>query len=137
MLSVAMATLMIKCPKTQKAVPIGFEHSRQSFEDGPVISSTYHCPHCGELHRWLKHEAWVEESPPVGTFTGERKRMPLSYCFKCGGELPEGFVPRGLPSANANAASLRAPGRKCACDPIGGVPAWPGTSGRPDTPSMH
>lgn len=133
-----MATVMIKCPKTQQAVPIGVEHSKQSFAAGPIISGTYHCPHCDALHRWIKRDAWVEEEwLPLPTRSGERKGMPMHHCFKCGGELPEGLIPRGLPPTTANAVSLRAPGEECTCNPIGGVPAWPGTSGRPGSQSAH
>ena len=59
--------------------------------------------------------------------------MLKTHCFKCGGELAEGMVPRNLPSFSASVATPR-PGQRCTCNPIGGVPVWPEPGGRPVGP---
>ena len=126
-----MATLLIKCPKTARAVPIGFEDSKESFAASPNQSGSYHCPACGELHRWLKRDLWLEESSPVPPHPLERRRVPRSYCYKCGGELPVGLVPRNLPPGTRYGTSPLRPDQQCMCDPIGGVAAWLGPIARP------
>lgn len=55
-----MGTIVIRCPKTGKVVPVGFEAVREMFHASENALSATHCPACGEIHRWQKRDAWVE-----------------------------------------------------------------------------
>lgn len=57
-----MGELMIRCPKTGRAVTTGIhiEHSR--FCSMPVFFSSSFCPSCGASHEWFARDAWVCDS---------------------------------------------------------------------------
>jgi len=65
-----MGLIMIRCPRTGRAVPTGIETDARSFAalpDKPVKSK---CPVCGSVHVWRTREAWLAadgegDLPPI------------------------------------------------------------------------
>ena len=55
-----MGTVVIRCPKTGKVVPVGFAGVRDTFHAGENAMATLVCPACGRIHHWQKKDAWVE-----------------------------------------------------------------------------
>lgn len=55
-----MGTVVIRCPKTGKIVPVGFEAVRETFHADENTMAVTLCPACGEVHQWQKRDAWVE-----------------------------------------------------------------------------
>jgi len=61
-----MSAILIQCPKTLKAVPVGLETDHRSFQTLPDIQSTMHCAACGDVHVWSKNSAvLISEYPPL------------------------------------------------------------------------
>jgi hypothetical protein len=56
-----MGMVMIKCPKTARAIPTGIEMTRTRFNRSPVFFSRTFCPTCQTHHEWFAQEAWVRE----------------------------------------------------------------------------
>ena len=54
--------LMIRCPKTGRAVPTGKYVDFAAFRSSPVFFSRTHCPLCREMHEWFARDAWVCDS---------------------------------------------------------------------------
>jgi hypothetical protein len=61
--------IMIRCPATGKIADTGLETtSQQEFAAGAFIGQRLTCPHCGQVHRWQKEEAFlqVDDTPSTG-----------------------------------------------------------------------
>ena len=59
----AVQRLMIRCPKTGKAVPTGIAMDPASYVSAGLENNVTRCPHCGERHRWSKEQVfWETES---------------------------------------------------------------------------
>jgi hypothetical protein len=59
----AVQRLMIRCPKTGKAVPTGIAMDPASYVSADLESNVTRCPYCGEGHRWSKEQVfWETES---------------------------------------------------------------------------
>jgi hypothetical protein len=59
----AVQRLMIRCPKTGKAVPTGIAMDPASYVSVSLENNVTRCPHCGEGHRWSKEQVfWETES---------------------------------------------------------------------------
>jgi hypothetical protein len=56
-----MGIVMVKCPKTGRAIPTGMEADRSSFQCVPVFFSRVYCPICQIHHEWFAKDAWVRE----------------------------------------------------------------------------
>ncbi len=56
-----MPSIMIKCPKTGKALPTGISMPKESFDDPTNVftNNSTQCPHCGQMHVWNKSDAFV------------------------------------------------------------------------------
>jgi hypothetical protein len=57
-----MGRLMIRCPKTKKAIFTGRDVEPAAFRCAPVFFSRTYCPHCRITHEWFAKDAWVCES---------------------------------------------------------------------------
>jgi hypothetical protein len=70
-----MPRIMIKCPKTGKAVPTGVILEEVAFEAALLPNSSFGpCPECGEMHSWSKEDAFFEDdlfatTLPLGDLT--------------------------------------------------------------------
>jgi hypothetical protein len=53
-----MGELMIRCPKTGKAVTTGIYMERARFRSMPVFFNRSFCPSCGTSHEWFARDAW-------------------------------------------------------------------------------
>jgi hypothetical protein len=60
-----MGTMMIRCPRTNRAVSTEINTEPSVFERLPEIASRLRCPACGEVHVWTAREAWLEDPPLV------------------------------------------------------------------------
>ena len=54
-----MGIVMIRCPKTRRAISTGIQADRQTFNATPVFFSRTHCPLCRTTHEWFAKDAWV------------------------------------------------------------------------------
>jgi hypothetical protein len=53
--------VMVKCPRTGRAIPTGITTDRESFRRKPVFFARTRCPSCGIDHTWFARDAWVHE----------------------------------------------------------------------------
>lgn len=57
-----MGMIMIRCPKTRRAVSTGIIAEREDFRASPVFFSRVLCPHCRATHEWFAKDAWICDS---------------------------------------------------------------------------
>jgi hypothetical protein len=57
-----MGIVMIRCPKTRRAISTGIQADRQTFRATPVFFSRTHCSLCRTMHEWFAKDAWVCDS---------------------------------------------------------------------------
>jgi len=60
-----MGMLMIRCPKTGRAIFTGRYIEYRAFRTIPVFFSRTYCPHCRVKHEWFVTDAWVCDSECV------------------------------------------------------------------------
>lgn len=60
-----MGMVMIRCPKTRRAISTGIIADRASFHATPVFFSRIWCPLCRATHEWFAKDAWVCNSASV------------------------------------------------------------------------
>jgi hypothetical protein len=58
-----MATVMIRCPRTGRAVSTQIDTEVSVFERLPEVASSLRCPACGEEHSWTARDAWLADAP--------------------------------------------------------------------------
>jgi hypothetical protein len=56
--------VLIECPATHKMVYTGVNLNWNSFEATKIGEQSVPCPRCGEVHRWTRADAIIDE---VGT----------------------------------------------------------------------
>jgi len=56
-----MAAVMIRCPRTGRAVSTAIETEPSVFSRLPEVAGRMRCPVCGEEHTWMASEAWLAE----------------------------------------------------------------------------
>ena len=66
-----MGTVMIRCPRTGRAVSTGIETELSVFSRLPEVAARTHCPICGAEHVWTAREAWLAEPSLVSAEGGE------------------------------------------------------------------
>ncbi len=54
-----MSMLMIRCPKTGRAIFTGRYIESAVFRSSPVFFSRTYCPLCDVTHEWFAKDAWV------------------------------------------------------------------------------
>jgi predicted RNA-binding Zn-ribbon protein involved in translation (DUF1610 family) len=69
-----MGTVMIRCPRTNRAVSTQIDTEAVDFKRLPEVESRLLCPACGEQHVWTAREAWLSDAPLVP----EQETAPLS-----------------------------------------------------------
>ncbi len=57
-----MSMLMIRCPKTGRAISTGREVEIAVFRSTPVFFGRTYCPLCRVMHEWFAQDAWVCDS---------------------------------------------------------------------------
>ncbi len=55
-----MPKLMIRCPKTGKAIFTGIVMDKASFESSSLSENSVQCTECGNAHTWNKDGAFLE-----------------------------------------------------------------------------
>lgn len=64
-----MGMLMIRCPRTGRAIPTGRNVEPAIFRRAAVFFSRTYCPLCHATHEWFVNDAWVaatdNQSPSV------------------------------------------------------------------------
>lgn len=55
-----MPQLLIDCPETLLPVKTGMSVSRESFDTVTLKNNATDCPHCGQMHRWDKEDAYFK-----------------------------------------------------------------------------
>ena len=56
-----MGAVMIRCPRTGRAVSTAIETEPAVFSRLPQVAGRMLCPDCGHEHTWSASEAWLEE----------------------------------------------------------------------------
>jgi hypothetical protein len=60
-----MATVMIRCPRTDRAVSTQIDTEAVVLERLPQVPTRLRCPACGEVHVWTASDAWLADAPLV------------------------------------------------------------------------
>jgi hypothetical protein len=56
-----MGVVMIKCPRTGRAISTGMTADRDTFRSSAVFFARAYCAICQANHEWFAREAWVDE----------------------------------------------------------------------------
>jgi hypothetical protein len=56
-----MGAVMIRCPRTDRAVSTEIETVPSVFRRLPEVAARMRCPACGEVHVWTMRDAWLGE----------------------------------------------------------------------------
>ena len=67
-----MGTVMIRCPRTDRAVSTQIDTEPSILKRLPEVASRMRCPACGEVHIWTASEAWLADAPLVPQPNGKR-----------------------------------------------------------------
>ena len=65
-----MGAVMIRCPRTGRAVSTEIETEPGDFDRLPEVASRMRCPSCGGEHIWSASEAWLQEPTLVPKSSG-------------------------------------------------------------------
>jgi len=65
-----MGAVMIRCPRTGRAISTEIETEPQVFSRLPTVEARLICPECGEEHVWTARDAWLAE-PVLAPEEGE------------------------------------------------------------------
>jgi len=60
---VVVGTVMIRCPKTGRAISTGIRADVATFHSTPVFFSQVLCPLCQLTHEWFAKDAWLCDMP--------------------------------------------------------------------------
>jgi hypothetical protein len=60
-----MSSVMIKCPKTGKAVSTEIETEPSVFRKLPSVRARMVCPACGQEHVFMTSSAWLAGEPRI------------------------------------------------------------------------
>lgn len=56
-----MGVVMIKCPRTGRAISTGMTADKETFRSSAVFFARAYCSLCEANHEWFAREAWVDE----------------------------------------------------------------------------
>lgn len=56
-----MGIVMIKRPKSGRAIATGMQADRERFRSSPVFFARTFCSNCKASHEWFAREAWLHE----------------------------------------------------------------------------
>ena len=60
---IVVGTVMIRCPKTGRAISTGIRADVATFHATPVFFSQVLCPLCQLTHEWFAKDAWICDMP--------------------------------------------------------------------------
>ena len=60
-----MGAVMIRCPRSGRGIPTGYEADPARFAKSPVFFSVTYCPICRAEHQWFAADAWVRDATPA------------------------------------------------------------------------
>ncbi len=60
-----MATVMIRCPRTDRAVSTQIDTEASILARLPEVATRLRCLACGEVHVWTARDAWLSDAPLV------------------------------------------------------------------------
>ena len=67
-----IGTVMIRCPRTDRAVSTEIETEPSVFSRLPDIAGRMRCPACGAEHVWTTRDAWLAEPTLVPRIDPDR-----------------------------------------------------------------
>jgi len=73
-----MSAVMIRCPRTDRAVSTQIDTEASVFQRLPEVESRMQCPACGEEHVWSPSNAWLETVTLAPGETGEPPAVPAA-----------------------------------------------------------
>ena len=56
-----MGVIMIRCPRTGRAITTDIKADREAFRCSTVFFSRTYCTNCRTNHEWFAGDAWVDE----------------------------------------------------------------------------
>ena len=56
-----MGVIMIKCPRTGRAIKTGMKSDHETFRCSTVFFSRTYCTGCRTHHEWFARDAWLYE----------------------------------------------------------------------------
>ena len=65
-----MGAVMIRCPRTGRAVSTEIETEPSVFSRLPEVAGRMRCPDCGEEHTWSASQAWLDDATLVPKRSG-------------------------------------------------------------------
>jgi predicted RNA-binding Zn-ribbon protein involved in translation (DUF1610 family) len=65
-----MGAVMIRCPRTGRAVSTEIETEPSVFSRLPEVAGRMRCPDCGEEHIWSASQAWLDDATLVPKASG-------------------------------------------------------------------
>ena len=65
-----MGAVMIRCPRTGRAVSTEIETEPSVFSRLPEVAGRMRCPDCGEEHTWNTSQAWLQDATLVPKGSG-------------------------------------------------------------------
>ena len=65
-----MGAVMIRCPRTGRAVSTEIETEPSVFSRLPKVAGRMRCPDCGAEHTWSASQAWLEDATLVPKGSG-------------------------------------------------------------------
>jgi hypothetical protein len=63
---VHVARIMIMCPERERSVYTGMNFDWDEFDAVPIGEKSVRCPHCGQIHKWGRADAFLEEDGGEG-----------------------------------------------------------------------
>jgi len=69
-----MGMLMVRCPKTGRAIATGRYIESRLFSSTPVFFGSTYCPHCRVRHEWFVKDAWVCDSDSLNVNSSGKRR---------------------------------------------------------------
>jgi hypothetical protein len=55
----AAGEILIRCPDTSTPVTTGLRINWVVFKSLPPVAVPLSCPACGQIHRWMPRDAWI------------------------------------------------------------------------------
>lgn len=72
-----MGTIMIRCPRTGRAIATGIAADHETFRCSPVFFGRTRCSICQTNHEWFSGEAWIHDpSETDRSAAGSAMRWP-------------------------------------------------------------
>jgi hypothetical protein len=77
-LELALADILVQCPRTGAPVPTGLKTEWVFLKSLPRVAVPLRCPACGQVHKWKPDDAWIGSArPPTGSDLIGTGRAPM------------------------------------------------------------